>query len=49
LDEILKAKLNELKECASDEKEAQKRLEEAQRRLYWLNDIQKKVDTILEI
>jgi len=49
LDEILKEKLNELKECASDEKEAQKKLEEAQRRLNWLNDIQKKVDAILEI
>ena len=49
LDEILKEKLNELKECASDEKEAQKKLEEAQRRLDWLNDIQKKVDTILDI
>lgn len=49
LDEILKAKLNELKVCASDEKEARKKLEEAQRRLDWLNDIQKKVDTILDI
>lgn len=49
LDEILKEKLNELKECASDEKEAQKKMEEAQRRLNWLNDIQKKVDAILEI
>ena len=49
LDKLLKAKLNELKECATDEKKAQQKLEEAQRRLDWLEEIHGKVNAILEI
>lgn len=49
LDKLLKAKLNELKECATDEKKAQQKLEEAQRRLGWLEEIHGKVNAILEI
>lgn len=49
LDALLNAKLEELKACATDEKKAQKKLEEAQSRLEWLDDIQSKVNAILEI
>ena len=49
LDCILAKKLDELKECALDEKIAQKKLEEAQERLRWLEDIQNRINTILEI
>lgn len=49
LDKLLKSKLNELKECATDEKKAQQKLEEAQRRLDWLEEIRGKVNAILEI
>ena len=49
LDKLLKNKLNELKECATDEKKAQQKLEEAQRRLDWLEEIRGKVNAILEI
>lgn len=49
LDKLLKAKLNELKECATDEKKAQQKLEEAQRRLDWLEEIHRKVNAILDI
>ena len=42
-------KLDELKECALDEKIAQKKLEEAQERLRWLEDIQNRINAILEI
>ena len=48
LDKLLKSKLNELKECAIDEKKAQQKLEEAQRRLDWLEEIRGKVNAILE-
>lgn len=49
LDCILAKKLDELKECALDEKIAQKKLEEAQERLRWLEDIQNRINAILEI
>lgn len=49
LDKMLNEKLEELKACATDEKEAQKKLEEAQSRLEWLDNIQRKVNSILEI
>lgn len=49
LDKLLNNKLEELKACATDEKKAQQKLEEAQRRLEWLDDIQKQVNAILEI
>ncbi len=49
LDTLLKAKLKELKECATDKEKAQQKLEEAQRRLDWLEEIRGKVNAILEI
>ena len=49
LDCILAKKLDELKECALNEKIAQKKLEEAQERLRWLEDIQNRINAILEI
>lgn len=49
LDKLLSEKLDELKTCATDEKKAQKKLEEAQSRLEWLDDIRGKVNAILEI
>lgn len=49
LDILLAKKLNELKECASNEKNIEKRLKETQKRLAWLEEIQNKVDSILEI
>ena len=49
LDHLLNKKLEELKTCATDEKKAQKKLEEAQSRLEWLDNIQTKVNAILDI
>ena len=49
LDKLLNTKLEELKTCATDEKKAQKKLEEAQSRLEWLDSIQTKVNAILDI
>lgn len=49
LDNLLNMKLEELKACATDEKNAQKKLEEAQSRLEWLDNIQTKVNAILDI
>ena len=49
LDNLLNTKLEELKACATDEKKAQKKLEEAQSRLEWLDNIQTKVNAILDI
>lgn len=49
LDNLLNMKLEELKACATDEKKAQKKLEEAQSRLEWLDNIQTKVNAILDI
>ena len=49
LDKLLSKKLEDLKACATDEKKAQKKLEEAQARLEWLDDIHNRVNAILEI
>jgi len=49
LDDVLKAKLNELESYATDHKKAEERIKETKRRLEWLNDIKGKVDSILEI
>lgn len=49
LDKVLSAKLKELKTCATDEKAAQAKLEEAQSRLKWLDNIQSRVSAILDI
>ena len=49
LDRVLTSKLNELKECATDEEKAKKKLKEAQERLAWLEEINGRVNAILEI
>lgn len=49
LNNILKEKLNELKLCATDEKLAEERLAESRKRLEWLEAIQEKVNSILDI
>ena len=49
LDEILGQKLKELKECASNKTTAEKKLEEAQKKLKWLEDIQNRINQILDI
>ena len=49
LDRVLKAKLDELKACAMDEKIAEKKLEESRQKLAWLENIQSRVNAILEI
>lgn len=49
LDKLLSKKLEELKVCATDEKRARKRLEEAQARLGWLDEIRNRVNAILDI
>lgn len=49
LDEILNQKLAELEKCATDEQEAELRIQEATLRLEWLNGIKRRVDSILEI
>ena len=49
LDEVLTEKLDELKACATDEKIAKMKLEESENRLEWLEDIQNRINMILEI
>ena len=49
LDKVLAEKLAELKACATDKDEAQKKLDEAQHRLEWLDAIYSRVNAILEI
>lgn len=49
LDRILKAKLDELKACATDEKAVEERLADSKKKLEWLEDIQTRVNSILDI
>lgn len=49
LDKVLQKKLDELKACATDEKAAEKKLEDSRRKLEWLEDIQARVNAILDI
>ena len=49
LDQVLQQKLNELQECASDEKNAERRIRESQARLDWLENVQNEINAILEI
>ncbi len=49
LDKVLQKKLDELKACATDEKAAEERLEDSRRKLEWLEDIQARVNAILDI
>lgn len=49
LDEILKGKLDELRNCTSSEENIKKIIKQSQERLAWLDDIQKRVKDILDI
>lgn len=49
LDHILKAKLNELENFATDKDKADERIRETENRLKWLEQIKVKVESILEI
>ena len=49
LDDLLSKKLKELELCATDEKNAEAILKQAQERLQWLTEIQNSVNTILDI
>ena len=49
LDGILREKLLELENYASDQKEAEKRIIQSKRKLEWLDNIQKHVESILEV
>lgn len=49
LDKVLQNKLDELKACATDEKAAEKKIEDSRRKLEWLEDIQDRVNAILDI
>ena len=49
LDAVLKRKLSELETCAKDNANIEARIKETQERLAWLERIQEKVNSILEI
>lgn len=49
LDKVLQKKLDQLKACATDEKAAEAKLEDSRRKLEWLEDIQSRVNAILDI
>ena len=49
LDSVLKQKLIELESYATDEKQAENRIKETEKRLIWLEEIKKRVASILEI
>lgn len=49
LDEVLKNKLQELEHCANDNKEAEQRIRESEDKLRWLENIQAKTRSILDI
>lgn len=49
LDAVLKQKLQELEDCANDSKDVERRIRESQAKLKWLEDIQAKTKSILDI
>ena len=49
LDDILKRKLQELEDCANDQKDVERRIKESQAKLKWLEEIQIKTKAILDI
>ena len=49
LDGVLKEKLQELEDCANDSKDVERRIRESQARLKWLEEIQIKTKSILDI
>lgn len=49
LDDVLKRKLQELEDCANDQKDVERRIRESQAKLKWLEEIQIKTKAILDI
>lgn len=49
LDDVLKRKLQELEDCANDQKDVERRIKESQAKLKWLEKIQIKTKAILDI
>lgn len=49
LDTVLKKKLQELEDCANDNKNVERRIRESQEKLKWLEEIQIKTKAILDI
>lgn len=49
LDSLLKQKLQDLEDCAKDNKDVERRILESQDKLKWLEDIQEKTKSILDI
>ena len=49
LDSLLKEKLDELKKCTLDEQVALEKQKEAKNRLKWLEQLDKKLNNILDI
>lgn len=49
LDAVLEQKLQELEDCANDKKDVERRIRESQARLKWLEEIQIKTKSILDI
>jgi predicted component of type VI protein secretion system len=49
LDDILRNKLTELKSYATESDKAEQRVRETEKNLQWLEDIESKVTSILEI
>lgn len=49
LDDVLKQKLSELESYATDKAKAEERIKETEKRLAWLEDIKKQVESILDI
>lgn len=49
LDTVLKKKLQELEDCANDNKNVERRIRESQAKLKWLEEIQNKTKAILDI
>ena len=49
LDAVLKQKLQELEDCANDNKNVERRIRESQAKLKWLEEIQIKTKSILDI
>lgn len=49
LDMVLKQKLQELEECAKNNQDVERRIQESQNKLKWLEEIQARVKSILDI
>ena len=49
LDDVLKCKLKDLEDCANDQKDVERRIRESQSKLKWLEEIQIKTKSILDI